>query len=86
MIGVFSRKENYGTNKIYYKLLKVASKFLKVGGRLVFLFHTDISYPPEDNEFPTHPWFKFVHSWENPLMTKRSRHSIKMIKIKEPEE
>ena len=85
-LGIFTKKSNYGVNQIYHKLLAVASILLKMGGRLVFLFHTDIEYSPEENEFPTHPWFKLVHSWENPLMRKRSRHSIKMVKIWEPED
>jgi tRNA (guanine10-N2)-methyltransferase len=85
-LGIFTKKENYETNKIYYTLLNLASKILKTGGRLVFLFHTDVTYTEEMNKFPEHPCFKLVHSCENPLMTKRSRHSIKMVKIWEPEE
>ncbi|CAI2370942.1 unnamed protein product [Moneuplotes crassus] len=84
--GMLSKKENYGTNEIYHKLLEIASLLLKLGGRLVFLFHTDTEYSSELNEFPTHPCFEFVHSCENPLMRKRSRHSIKMVKILEPGE
>ena len=84
-VGIFTKKESYGVNQIYYTLLKSASKLLKKGGRLVFLFHTDIEYPPEFNEFPTHPCFELVHACENPLMRKRSRHSIKMVKVSEPQ-
>mmetsp|Transcript_35084 Transcript_35084/g.34753 ORF Transcript_35084/g.34753 Transcript_35084/m.34753 type:complete len:132 (+) Transcript_35084:192-587(+) len=80
-LGIFTKKESYGINQIYHKLLKIASFLLKKGGKLVFLFHTDIEYPPEVNEYPTHPCFELVHACENPLMRKRSRHSIKMVKI-----
>jgi len=62
----------------------MAARSLKLGGRLVFLFHTDVDYPPEVNAFPSHPCFEFVHACENPLMKKRSRHSIKMVKVSEP--
>ncbi|CAI2370842.1 unnamed protein product [Moneuplotes crassus] len=85
-LGIFTKKESYGINQIYHKLLKIASFLLKKGGKLVFLFHTDIEYPPEVNEYPTHPCFELVHACENPLMRKRSRHSIKMVKICEPED
>ena len=61
-IGIFTKKQSYGVNKIYDTLLRIASKLLKKGGRLVFLFHTDVSYPPEYNEFPKHPCFELVHS------------------------
>lgn len=85
-IGIFTKKQNYGVNEIFYKLLMIASYLLKKGGRLVFLFHTDIEYDPEHNKIPTHPCFELVHSCENPLMRKRSRHSVKMIKIFDPAE
>lgn len=50
-------KERYHIPKIYEDLLNNASFLLKKGGRLVFLFHTDSSLPPENNKFPEHPDF-----------------------------
>lgn len=63
--GIFSKKECFGINQIYHSLLDTASKLLKVGGKLVFLFHTDTSYDDEFNKFPEHECFEFVHSCMN---------------------
>ena len=64
-VGIFTKKEGFGVNKIYYTLLENASKLLKIGGRIVFLFHTDSSYDDEYNKFPEHECFEFVHSCIN---------------------
>ena len=37
----FSMKEHYEVTSVYGDLLENASKILRPGGRLVFLFHTD---------------------------------------------
>lgn len=46
--------EQYDVQKLYYDLLENASKLLKPEGRIVYLFHTDASLPPEKNKFPEH--------------------------------
>jgi len=61
-LGIFTKKESYGINKIYKTLFTIATKSLKLGGKLVFLFHTDTEYPAEYNKFPEHPCFEMVHS------------------------
>lgn len=53
----YSMKEYYEQSSIYEDLLRNASRLIKKGGRLVFLFHTDDSLPPEKNKFPEHPDF-----------------------------
>ena len=63
--GIFTKKETFEGNKIYDHLLSVASKLLKVGGRIVFLFHTDSLKSEEYNRFPEHECFEFVHSCIN---------------------
>ena len=55
-------ENEFDVEKIYAQLLVVGDKLLKVGGRLVFLFHTDSSLPDERNVFPHHPNFNFVDS------------------------
>ena len=76
----FSMKEHYDVNKVYSDLLLNASKLLKTGGRLVFLYHTDLSLPAERNKFPENPDFEFVCSSENNLTKCRARHLITLIK------
>ncbi len=76
----FSMKEHYDVNKVYSDLLDNASRLLKKGGRIVFLYHTDLSLPAERNKFPDHPAFEFVCSSENNLTKYRARHLITMIK------
>ena len=39
--GIFSKKEDYEYQKVYYDLLDNAHKYLKMGGHCVFLFHVD---------------------------------------------
>lgn len=73
-------KEHYEVRKVYDDLLINAAKLLKSGGKLVFLFHTDQSLPPERNKFPEHPDFEFVSSSENNLTKYRARHLITMIR------
>ena len=53
----FSMKEHYDFTKVYSDLLANAATILRPGGRLVFLFHTDMSLPAERNKFPEHPDF-----------------------------
>ena len=48
----YSMKEHYEVFSVYGDLLENASKILRPGGRLVFLFHTDQSLPAEKNKFP----------------------------------
>jgi tRNA (guanine10-N2)-methyltransferase len=76
----FSMKEHYDVLKVYDDLLENASKVLRPGGRLVFLFHTDTSMPPEKNKFPSHPAFEFICSSENNLTKCRARHLITLIR------
>ena len=76
----FSMKEHYDVNKVYSDLLQNATKLLRKGGRLVFLYHTDTSLPAERNKFPEHPDFEFVCSSENNLTKCRARHLITLIK------
>lgn len=73
-------KEHYEFTNVYSDLLENASRLLRSGGRLVFLFHTDTSLPAERNKFPEHPAFEFVCSSENNLTKCRARHLITMIK------
>ena len=73
-------KEQYEKESVYGDLLKNASKLLRKGGRVVFLFHTDSSLPEEKNKFPEHPDFEFVCSSENNLTKCRARHLITMIR------
>ena len=73
-------KEHYDFNKVYSDLLVNAAKLLRKDGRLVFLFHTDLSLPSERNKFPEHPDLEFVSSSENNLTKYRARHLITMIK------
>jgi hypothetical protein len=73
-------KEHYDFHQVYNDLLANAAKLLKSGGRLVFLFHTDQSLPPEKNKFPEHPDFEFVSSSENNLTKYRARHLITMLR------
>lgn len=60
-------ENEFDVGKIYESLLILAAKLLKIGGRLVFLFHTDTSLPKERNVFPSHPSFAFVDSSINDL-------------------
>ena len=76
----FSMKEHYDVLKVYSDLLENASKILRKGGRIVFLYHTDLSLPAERNKFPDHPDFEFVCSSENNLTKYRARHLITMIR------
>ncbi len=76
----FSMKEHYDVLKVYSDLLENASKILRKGGRIVFLYHTDMSLPAERNKFPEHPDFEFVCSSENNLTKYRARHLITMIR------
>ncbi len=76
----FSMKEHYEVTSVYGDLLENASKILRPGGRLVFLFHTDQSLPAEKNKFPEHPEFEFVSSSENNLTKYRARHLITMLR------
>ena len=73
-------KEHYDVHKVYSDLLENAAKILKKGGRLVFLYHTDTSLPPERTRFPEHGEFEFISSSENNLTKCRARHLITMIK------
>jgi hypothetical protein len=65
---------------VYADLLANAAKLLRPGGRLVFLFHTDTSLPPEKNKFPEHPEFEFICSSEDNLTKCRARHLITMVR------
>lgn len=47
-----SMKEQYSQKDIYSDLLENASKMLRSGGRLVFLFHNDDTLSDEENKFP----------------------------------
>jgi hypothetical protein len=76
----FSMKEHYDVLKVYSDLLENASKIIRKGGRIVFLYHTDMSLPAERNKFPEHPDFEFVCSSENNLTKYRARHLITMIR------
>lgn len=76
----FSMKEHYDFTKVYSDLLVNAAKILRPGGRLVFLFHTDMSLPPERNKFPEHSDFEFVCSSENNLTKHRARHLITLLR------
>jgi tRNA G10 N-methylase Trm11 len=76
----YSMKEHYDVQKVYSDLLENASKLVRKGGRIVFLYHTDLSLPPERNKFPEHPEFEFESSSENNLTKYRARHLITMIR------
>lgn len=54
---------------------------LKVGGRIVFLWHTDDQNSPEENKFPEHPNFQFVSSSKDTLTKFRARHLITLRKF-----
>ena len=78
----FPMKETYEYTTVYQDLLINASKLLRVGGRVVFLFHTDQSLPEEKNRFPAHELFEQIAASENPLTKARSRWCITMVKTK----
>ena len=80
----FHQTERFDTRLLYDKLLTFAAKMLKIGGVIVYLWHTDEELSDEENAFPEHPCFRLEHSCENPLTKKRARHSIKMRKVTEP--
>lgn len=77
----YSMKEHYEVLSVYGDLLENASKILRPGGRLVFLFHTDQSLPAEKNKFPEHRAFEFVCSSENNLTKYRARHLITLVRL-----
>ncbi len=76
----YSMKEHYDVLKVYTDLMENASKILRPGGKLVYLFHTDQSLPEEKNKFPSHPEFEMVCSSENNLTKYRARHLITFIR------
>jgi tRNA G10 N-methylase Trm11 len=73
-------KEQYAQKDIYADLLDHASKMLKPGGRVVFLWHTDDEKSEEDNRFPSHPGLEFVISSKDVLTKFRARHLVTMRK------
>ena len=76
----FAMKEHYDFVELHLHLIDVASKLLKPGGRLVYLFHTDDRETDEKNKFPEHPSFIFVRSSRDILTKNRARHLITMQK------
>eukprot|EP00347_Sterkiella_histriomuscorum_P019828 403340145 len=76
----YSMMKQYDVQKLYFDLLDQASKLLRPGGRVVYLFHTDQSLPEEKNKFPEHPDFYFKCSSINNLTKCRARHLITMIR------
>ena len=75
-------QNEFDVEAIYAQLLSVGASLLKIGGRLVFLFHTDASLPDEKNAFPTHSSFQMIDSSENDLTKARKRHLITMQRVK----
>lgn len=55
-----------------------ASRQLRPGGLLVFLFHTDDEHTEEENRFPEHAEFIFLRSSKDGLTKTRARHLITM--------
>jgi tRNA (guanine10-N2)-methyltransferase len=81
-----SRKAKKGTTEIYegkkvfWDLMELASRVLRVGGRLVFLLPTERElYDPES--LPSHPRLELVANSENILSRKISRRLITMVKL-----
>jgi len=74
-------KEQYAQKDIYADLLDHASKMLKPGGRVVFLWHTDDEKSEEENRFPAHTGLEFVCSSKDVLTKFRARHLITMKKL-----
>ena len=50
--------KQYAVQQIYYDILDNASKMLRSGGRIVFLYHTDDTLSDEENKFPEHDAFQ----------------------------
>ena len=75
-----SMKEQYSQKDIYGDLLENASKMLRPGGRIVFLFHNDDEKSEEENRFPSHPEFEYVCASKDQLTKHRSRFLITMQK------
>lgn len=71
---------DFSVSTIYAALLQLGVDHLRVGGRLVFLFHTDESVEAERNLFPEHPAFDFVSASQNELTKHRVRHLITLEK------
>ena len=57
-----SMKEQYSQKDIYSDLLEHASKYLREGGLVTFLFHNDDTLTEEENKFPEHPRLKLTHA------------------------
>lgn len=68
--------KQYAQHDIYYDILDNASKMLRVGGRIVFLYHTDDTHTEEENAFPSHKAFEIVCSSKDILTKHRARHLI----------
>ena len=77
-----SMKEQYAQKDIYADTLDLGSKLLRIGGRIVFLWHTDDEKSDEENKFPEHPSFEFVCSSKDVLTKHRARWLITMTKVK----
>ena len=75
-----STKDTFDIDEIYQSLLNMGAENLKPGGRLVFLFHTDMVSKEEASRFPEHPALSFVDSSENELTKNRVRHCITLQK------
>ena len=75
-----SMKKQYSQKDIYFDLMDHASKLLRPGGILVFLFHTDDEYTAEENKFPEHEAFTFQRSSKDRLTKSRARHLITLKK------
>uniref|UniRef100_A0A8D2IXI3 tRNA (guanine(10)-N(2))-methyltransferase TRMT11 n=1 Tax=Varanus komodoensis TaxID=61221 RepID=A0A8D2IXI3_VARKO len=76
---------NYNLSDILFDLLKFASEYLVIGGRLVYWLPV---YKPEYTEeiIPQHPCLKLISNCEQTLSSHTSRHLITMEKVKEFEE
>ena len=72
--------EKYEQKDIYTDLLINASKMLKPGGRITFLWHIDDQHSEEENRFPSHPSFDFVCSSKDALTKHRARVLITLKK------
>lgn len=72
--------EVYEGKKVFWDLMELADRVLKVGGRLVFLLPTERELY-DDKALPRHPRLEIIANSENVLSRKISRRLITMVKL-----
>jgi hypothetical protein len=72
--------DGFDVGEIYQSLLRLGENYLRVGGRLVFLFHTDDEKPAEENIIPSSEAFNLISDSCEGLTKHRARHLITLEK------